>query len=215
MKIFLLVFFLFIPFDDIGDIAAINNLKKQAKESYLKKDYSDAIIHYKKLIDDYKIEDGQVLLNLGNAYYETKDTANASSYYQQLVTMPDKELKSRALLQLGAIAHHKENLQESLAFFKEALKANPGNEEARYNYELVKKKLKDKNENDQKDKDDKEKDKPSDFAKKLKEQAEALVGQRKYKNALDLMNNGLKKDPSVTHYSDFINRLNDVVEIEK
>lgn len=215
MKSLLLIFFLFVPFDDIGDIAAINKLKKQAKESFLKKDFNDAIIHYKKLIDEYKIEDGKVLLNLGNAYFETKDTANASSYYQQLVTMPDRELKSQALLQLGVIAHHKENLQESLAFFKEALKANPGNEEARYNYELVKKKLKDKKENDQEEKDDKDKEKPSDYAKKLKEQAEALVGQRKYKDALDLMNNGLKKDPSVAHYSDFINRLNDVVEIEK
>ena len=39
------------------------------------------------------------------------------------------------------LSHRQGKLEEALTYFKSALKADPANEEARYNYEMVKKKL--------------------------------------------------------------------------
>ena len=48
-------------------------------------------------------------------------------------------IKSVAYQQLGVLASEQKKYPEALATFKESLKANPANEESRYNYELVKK----------------------------------------------------------------------------
>jgi hypothetical protein len=56
---------------------------------------------------------------------------------------------------------------------------------------------------------------PSEYAKKLKAQAEALSAQFKFREAQDLTLEGAKKDPSVMHYGDFIERLKNVVTINK
>lgn len=215
MKIIILYLFTFILFDDINTIAKINELKKQAREAYLQKDFDLAVVRYKKLVDDYQVDDQNVVLNLANAYYQLQDTANARLNYQQAVLRGNREVRSQALSQLGVLAHKGQQLPQSLTFFKEALKSDPSNEEARYNYELVKKlldKQKDQENKNEEDKDDKIK--PSDYAKKLKEQADLLVMDRKYGPAFELMVNGLKQDQTVAYYNDFIARLNDIVEIE-
>jgi hypothetical protein len=101
--------------------------------------------------------------------------------------------------------------EQALNLFKQAIKADPSNEEARYNYEMLKKKLdKKKKEEEQKNKDKNDKNKkqePSEFAKKLKAQADKLVAQRQYKPAYDLMMEGLKKDETVSSYQKFIDRI--------
>jgi len=60
-----------------------------------------------------------------------------------------------------------EKFEEALANFKQALKADPSNEDARYNYEMVKKKLAEqkKKEEDQKKKDPNKQDKNEDQKK--------------------------------------------------
>ena len=56
--------------------------------------------------------------------------------------------------------------------------------------------------------------KPSEYAKQLKAQAEILVAQRLYKEAFNLMMDGLKSDPTVQAFQSFINRIKNVVNIE-
>jgi tetratricopeptide (TPR) repeat protein len=217
MTILAAVLFLFFSISENRDISKINELKKQAQDAYLKKDYAIAAEKYKKLIDDFQVEDEHVIINLANAYYALKDTANASLHYYKAVSSSNKSIKSQALSQLGIMEHNKKNLNGSLAFFKEALKSDPANEEARFNYELVKKNINNQKNKDQEDKNNEEDDKlqPSEFAKKLKEQADQLINSRKYGEAFDLMMKGLQQDQTVSYYKDFISRINDIIEIEK
>lgn len=217
MKIFLFLLFLINGVDDFSDISKINKLKKQAQDAYLRNDFAEAAEKYKALMEDYKIEDENVLMNLANAYYALKDTANASQQYQKAVNASNKSIKSQALTQLGVMAYSNQKLKESVVLFKEALKADPENEAARYNYEVVKKAINKQKEQEQKDEKGGEEDKmqPSDFAKKLKEQADQLVLNRKYEEAFDLMMNGFKQDQTVSYYKDFISRINDIIEIDK
>ncbi|CAN5200751.1 hypothetical protein BH23BAC1_BH23BAC1_46640 [soil metagenome] len=216
MKIILLFLLAIVSFDDINYIAKINELKKKAREAYLQQDFSAAAVNYKRLIEEYKVDDQNVVLNLANAYFQLQDTTNARLNYQRAVVRGNREVRSQALSQLGVLAHKGQQLPQSLSFFKEALKSDPSNEEARYNYELVKKLLDQKKDQESQNDEDKEDQiKPSDYAKKLKEQADLLVMERKYGPAHDLMVKGLQQDQTVAYYNDFIGRLNDIVEIDK
>ena len=202
-------------------IRKINRIKSEAREAYNRGDYTIAIEKYKFLIDSLDVNEDEVSLNLANAYYNLKDTANAVTTYQALSGSEKKEISSKAYQQLGVIANQQGKADQALADFKNAIKANPKNDQARYNYEMLKKKLaekqdenqqkKDKDKNDQKKND--KKDEPSEYAKRLKAQADNLVAQHRYRDAHNLMTEGLSKDPTVSHYDDYIQRIKDVAEI--
>jgi tetratricopeptide (TPR) repeat protein len=118
-------------------------------------------------------------------------------------------MSSLAYQQLGVINQQQNKMQEALSAFKASLKADPGNEDSRYNYELLKKMMKDQEQQEQnKDKDIE----PSEYAKKLKAQADQFVRQNLFENALSLMQKGLQEDETVAAYNAFITKLNDVVE---
>jgi len=64
--------------------------------------------------------------------------------------------KSLANQQLGVMANRKGKFEEALNYFKNALKADPTNEEARFNYEIVKKKLEEKKKQEEQQKQNKD-----------------------------------------------------------
>jgi tetratricopeptide (TPR) repeat protein len=205
-------------------IGKINSLKQEAKKAYLQGDYKTAISKYRYLIDSLQVNEDEVTLNLAHAYFNLNDTTNATREYQSLTRSSKNHIRSKAQQQLGVLLNRQGKLEEALNAFKESLKSEPANEGARYNYELVKRKLEEQKKKEQqnqdknKDKQQQDEDKPqepSEFAKRLKAQADALAAQFKFKEAYTLMNDGLKKDPTVSHYNDFIKRLNDVVTIKK
>ena len=49
----------------------------------------------------------------------------------------------------------------------------------------------------------------------LKAQADALLAKYRFSEAESLMTEGAKRDPSVLYYEDFMNRLKEVVTIDK
>lgn len=198
-------------------IGKINSVKAEAKKAFQSGDYKTAAEKYHVLIDSMGIKDDAVLLNLAHAYYLQKDTARAQTQYQPLTQSPSAEIASKASNQLGLLTNQQGKSQEALSYFKQAIKSDPANEDARYNYEMLKKKLDKKKKEDQKkdqDKNDKnKKQEPSEFAKKLKQQADQLVLQRRYNEAYELMMDGLKKDQTVSSYQTFIDRTKTVSEI--
>jgi tetratricopeptide (TPR) repeat protein len=199
-------------------IGKINRAKKQAREAYVSGDYKTAVSKFKYLIDSLGVHEDALSLNLANAYFQLKDTANALTSYQALVGSEEKMVRSKAQHQLGIMSHQKGKLEEALDHFKQAIKADPTNTDARYNYEMVKRKLEEKKKQDenQNKKDNKDQNKPpepSEFAKKLKAQADALAAEFKFQDALSVMNEGAKKDPSVMYYKEFMKRLEDVTGI--
>lgn len=140
-------------------ISKINGLKADAKKAYLKNDFKTAIKKYRYLVDSLNVREDEVLLNLASAYYNLKDTTNALSQYQSLTASSKNQLRSKAQQQLGLMADQQGKQEEALQYFKEAIKSDLTNEDARYNYELLKKKLEEKKKQDQKKKDEQNKDK--------------------------------------------------------
>jgi Ca-activated chloride channel homolog len=157
---------------DPGKIGQVNALKSQAKEAYLKGDYKTAISKYRTLVDSLGVTEDEVKLNLANAYFEAKDTANTAMSYQPLTQSQNSKIRSVAHQQLGVLSNRENKHEEALASFKQALKADPTNEDARYNYEMVKKKLEEqkKKEEEQKKNDPNQKEDNKDKQDQNKDQ---------------------------------------------
>lgn len=164
---FLVVAFLFTDLDKIGKI---NSLKSEAKKAYLGGDYKTAVEKYKYLIDSLGVNEDEVLLNLANSYFELQDTSHLANAYLPLTQSSNLKIKSVANQQLGVSANRQEKFEEALNYFKQALKADPTNEDARFNYELVKKKLEEQKKQEQEQKkEDQKKDENKDEKKDQKD----------------------------------------------
>ncbi len=198
---------------DPGKIGEVNKAKAKAGDAFARGEYKEATAQYRTLIDSMGVREEEVAMNLAHSYYHMNDTANARNTYMGLAGSANGDYRSVSFQQLGMMAHRERKLDEALANFKSALKANPYNEDARQNYEMLKRKLEEKRKEEEEQKRN-QNIKPSEFARKLKAQADALVRQQKYFEAYTLMSEGLKIDKTVQHYSEFIKRTKDVSEIK-
>jgi len=156
---------------DPSKISEVNKAKERAKESYARGDYKEAARQYRILVDSLGVSEEEVAMNMGHSYYQLNDTLNAKNTYLGLTSSSNPQFQSVSYQQLGMLAYHDGKLEEALAHFKSALKANPANEDARYNYELVKKKLEEQQKQQQrKDQDKKDQDKKENKDQDKKDQ---------------------------------------------
>ncbi len=149
-----------------GDIGKVNMEKSAAKDAYQRGEFKAAVTHYKTLIDSLGVKEDEVAMNLAHAYFQLNDTLNAQNSYLPLTGSSTSRFRSLANQQLGVLANRQGKFEEALNYFKNSLKADPANEEARYNYEMVKKKLEEKKKQEQQDKDQKQDDQKKDDQKK-------------------------------------------------
>lgn len=163
MKVFLFVALSIITWVDPATVRKINATKSAAEKAFKSGDYAAAVFHYKTLVDSLGVNEDEVVLNLANAYYLAKDTTNALSHYQAVTASSKNVIRSKAHQQLGIMANQQGRAEEALNHFKQAIKAEPTNDDARYNYEMLKKKLdekrKEQEEQQQKNQDEQKKDK--------------------------------------------------------
>lgn len=146
---YLFVLLIAFAITDPEKIGKVNTLKKEAREAFLSGDYKTAIEKYKLIADSLGVREDEVVMNLANAYFLEKDTAQAFSAYQSLTASAKKDINSKAHLQMGIIANQQGRHEEALNYFKQAIKTNPQNEDARYNYEMLKKKLEEQKKQEQ------------------------------------------------------------------
>lgn len=141
-----------------GDIAKINSLKAEAKKAYLSGDYETAIKKYRYLVDSAQVQEDEVMMNLAGSYFQRNDTTNAVNAYTPVTQSQNNKLRSIANQQLGILNNREGKYEEALQYFKQAIKSDATNDEARYNYEMLKKKLEEKKKEDEKKNKDKNKD---------------------------------------------------------
>jgi Ca-activated chloride channel family protein len=139
MKYLLLINIFLAFWSKFNRIAEMNALKEQAAVYYQNKDFVKSIALYENLLNGYKETDEHVRLDLANSYFQLKRYNSAVDSYKLLLNSKDPAVKSTAYLQLGVIYSSNHKKEIGLNYFKEALKAMPENDEARYNFELLKK----------------------------------------------------------------------------
>lgn len=154
-----------------------NSAKKKAAQLYQEKQYKEAASELLYMNNIWKLEEPTVTLNLAHAYFEQQDTSAISSaltYYSQAVNSKNDRVRSIANLQVGILKakragseqtkpkDKKKIYEDALVNFKNSLRADQYNEEARFDYELLKRLLEiemQKQEEQQKDKSEEEKQK--------------------------------------------------------
>ncbi|PCI06699.1 MAG: DNA primase [Flavobacteriaceae bacterium] len=128
---------------------------------YQQKKYADAEVAYKKAIENNPAYE-TAKYNLGNALSQQNRNKEAIAQYQLLAKeTKDKLLKSQAMHNIGNDYFKEKDYQNSVNAYKNSLRANPKDDETRYNLALAQMLLEDqKNKDKDKDKkDDKQKDK--------------------------------------------------------
>lgn len=193
MKSLSTLLFLLALLIDPTRIGKINTLKAEAKKAYEAGDYKIAISKYRYLVDSLHVKEDEVSLNLGNAYFQSNDTTNAVSQYQSVSLSAKNTLRSKAQQQLGVMTNRQGKFEEALNHFKQAIKSNPANEDARYNYELLKKKLEDQKKKDQQ-KQDQNKDQNKDQEKKEQQNKQEDQKKDQDKNKEEQQKDQQKKD---------------------
>jgi len=108
-----------------------------ALQAYRDGEFDKAIQLYSNMLAD-KSDDTDLKYNLGSSFYK-KGTFNAAkSGFEDALDYEDNYAKSRAYYNLGNTYFKLNKAEESLAAFKNAMKLDPEDEDAKFNYEFVK-----------------------------------------------------------------------------
>ena len=127
-------------------------------KEYAKGRYDQAIEQYQKaqqLLPAEKI----LQLNSGTALLGAGKAQDALSSLMSASADPRRDVQARALYNAGNALADEKQLQEALDAYRRAVLADPGNQDAKFNYELMKRKLQEKQKQDQKNKDKNKDDK--------------------------------------------------------
>jgi tetratricopeptide (TPR) repeat protein len=181
--------FLFVGFNSFAQNA--NETIKKGNDAYKKNDYETATKKYGEVVQKNE-NNATAQFNLGNALYKTEKKDDAVNTFEKAaITFSKPAEKSNALYNKAVVLQNNKKLEECILNYKNALKLNPNNEDARHNLQLALKKQqqekqkqdkdkKDKDKEKDKNKDDKPKPQPSNLSQKQAEQRlQALLQKEK------------------------------------
>lgn len=179
--------------------------------------YEEAAAAYREALAGYDDETGArytgLWNNLGAALHQQEEYEAAAEAFGHAVEAAEAPAhRARALYNAGNNAEAQERTEAALGFYREALLADPTHDDARYNYEYLKREVAEQQQHQPSSSpDDIE---PSDYARALKRRAEALAENRRYDAAHRLMQEGLQRDSTVAAFQTFMTRLSDVAQID-
>ena len=115
-------------------------LIRQGNNDFKKGSYSEAEIKYRKSLDkDYN---PKAQFNLGDALYSQGNYEDAEKNFSELTKREtSKEIESGAYYNLGNTLMAQERYGEAFEAYKNSLKLNPNDEDARYNLEYARWKM--------------------------------------------------------------------------
>ncbi len=150
MKVLILIWILGSSADH--DVGAINQQIRIAESAQASSDYQTALQAYRMLYHKLKYSPDEIILNYAHCFYKLGQKDSAAFYYSLLTSAPPATA-TVACQQLGNIAAEKQDINSALEYFKSALRADHTNEEARYNYEVLKRQKQQQDKNQQKNND--------------------------------------------------------------
>ncbi|MFH1854640.1 MAG: tetratricopeptide repeat protein [Candidatus Omnitrophota bacterium] len=104
--------------------------------------------------------------NIGSALYRQKKYEDASGEYEKSLSSKDAEIHAKTYYNIGNSFYRMGKLPEAIEYYKKTLDINPDDEDAKYNIEFVRKKIK---ENPQKE--ESQQSQPQEQNQKDKEEA--------------------------------------------
>lgn len=111
---------------------------KEGLESYSRGEYVEAVDRFRDSLDDEP--DSRVRYNLGSAAYQGQNYPEAAEAYGAVLG-DDALPPGNAAYDLGNVLFRSDKLNEALKAYRQALRENPDDADARYNYELTLRRL--------------------------------------------------------------------------
>lgn len=208
---YIISIFLLIPSAWTRD-SRLNAAIDVAGESYANGEYEQSIQDHLAIQEQFQFQSRELDFNLGLSYHYAEKDEEAAPYFDKASTSNDKTLSSFAYNQGGVILGNKKEYETALSKFKTALIQDPLNEVARHNYELLARWL--QREEERKNEEENQPE-PSEFAKRKKAEADRLIEQFRFKDALQVMTEAMQQDETVAAYNQFITNLQEIVEIDE
>jgi Ca-activated chloride channel family protein len=179
---------------------------QSGNEFYRKQQFDQALTEYNKAIDSDP-NDPNAKFNQANAFYKQDKKVEAAKAYAAVINAStQKDMRNRAWYNKGVVLTQEKNLEESIEAYKNALRNDPNDKEARENLqkallELKKKQppppKKENNKNQkqqQKQQQQKMSNRESEQRLQLLEQKEKEVQQRIQKEKSQNSGGGKQKD---------------------
>ncbi|MDI6402107.1 tetratricopeptide repeat protein [Balneolaceae bacterium ANBcel3] len=155
MKYFIaLLFIIFVLTND-------NNRAYQANRAFEERDYARAEELYRQILNNDP-QNAEVLFNLGNtlaAQGELEASMQVFEQFKEQASLPEKQ--ALADYNIGFIHERMGNEREALNSFRQALTHNPDDEDAKFNYELLRRRLQEPPEDDEEDPDEEDQEEES------------------------------------------------------
>jgi Ca-activated chloride channel homolog len=131
MRLFTLIFlFLFLTASELNDA-------RKANDAFERGDYAEAVELYQRAIEQDP-ENARLHFNMGNALYELGRADEAKESYERFRNLTDNSVEqSFADYNTGRMLADQGQYDEALEYFREALKKNPNDADAKHNYELA------------------------------------------------------------------------------
>ena len=151
--------------------------------------FAEAEVSYRKSIEKNP-RNPQAAYNLGNALFAQKKDSAAVVAYESGVQLETSAIrKSMGYHNMGVVCQSHKMFSEAIEAYKNALRLNPKDDEARYNLEICKKQQKNQQNKQNQDKqdqkkDDKGKDQKKDQQKEKQKQDKDKQQQNKDKNKM-------------------------------
>ena len=124
---------------------------KQGNKQFQKRDFSEAETSYRKALEKNK-ENPQALYNLGNALIAQGQDTTAIKFFEQAAKAEKNPMRqSQSFHNLGTILQGRKMFAEAIEQYKQALRLNPHDDDARYNLVLCKHQLKNQPQNKNQD----------------------------------------------------------------
>lgn len=147
-------------------------LLRNGNKLFKARKFAQAETEYRKAIGKNS-QNARAVYNLGCALMsQGNDSAAALQFQQAAMMSPSKMQKSQAYYNEGVAYHKVQNFGAAIKAYKNALRNNPKDEDARYNLALCKRQQQQQQQNqqNQKDKHDQNKDQDKDKQDKDKQQ---------------------------------------------
>lgn len=144
---------------------AVTKYINKGLRSYDKADYNEAELNFRKALAKDPVN-AIAAYNLGLTQTEQDKNLEAAHYFEKSGKQANEPLlKSKAYFNQGNVWYHKKKYEKAVEAYKNALRQNPEDEEARYNLALAQRKLKQQQKNN-KNKNNKQKKKEQNKQKK-------------------------------------------------
>ena len=161
-KIYLLLFVISIVFPMALLAQSDKSLVRKGNKDFSNGNYNEAEINYRKALDKNPVN-STAQFNLGDAMYQQENYEKAAEVFSASdISKKSPAEKSDIYYNLGNSKLKAGKADEAMAAYKQALRENPSNDDARYNLEYLRQKQQqnqDQNKDDKQDKDKQDQDK--------------------------------------------------------